>query len=193
MIYDRRETRRKEKARRMGHTPQALVFLPIDWYTNVRQPNEELDARHCKSGESGTAGPGTAGSDALRLHRRRRRRRMDVGRKPRRVVAPPAAATNASRCRQSLARHYGSGTRVSFPVLVPPMGFHGLCHLDAEATAPRHERGRRSSCAARCRTAVSRRSPNRRMRNAVVCSCLPRPIDHARVVERGARAGVRSV
>ncbi|HEX3868356.1 MAG TPA: alpha-hydroxy acid oxidase, partial [Gemmatimonadaceae bacterium] len=28
------------------------------------------------------------------------------------------------------------GTPVSFPVLVPPMGFHGLCHLDAEgATA----------------------------------------------------------
>ncbi len=25
------------------------------------------------------------------------------------------------------------GTPVSFPVLVPPMGFHGLCHLDAEA------------------------------------------------------------
>src|SRR5262245_21061356 len=28
------------------------------------------------------------------------------------------------------------GTPVSFPVLVPPMGFHGLCHPDAEvATA----------------------------------------------------------
>jgi isopentenyl diphosphate isomerase/L-lactate dehydrogenase-like FMN-dependent dehydrogenase len=28
------------------------------------------------------------------------------------------------------------GTRVSMPILVPPMGFHGLCHLDAEeATA----------------------------------------------------------
>ena len=25
------------------------------------------------------------------------------------------------------------GARVSFPVIVPPMGFHGLCHLDAEA------------------------------------------------------------
>jgi 4-hydroxymandelate oxidase len=25
------------------------------------------------------------------------------------------------------------GTPVSFPVLVPPMGFHGLCHTDAEA------------------------------------------------------------
>jgi 4-hydroxymandelate oxidase len=25
------------------------------------------------------------------------------------------------------------GTPVSFPVLVPPMGFHGLCHLEAEA------------------------------------------------------------
>ena len=29
------------------------------------------------------------------------------------------------------------GTRVSFPVLVPPMGFHGLCHLDAEAATAR--------------------------------------------------------
>src|SRR5919205_1530245 len=28
------------------------------------------------------------------------------------------------------------GTPVSFPVLVPPMGFHGLCHTEAEvATA----------------------------------------------------------
>jgi 4-hydroxymandelate oxidase len=29
------------------------------------------------------------------------------------------------------------GTPVSFPVLVPPMGFHGLCHLDAEAATAR--------------------------------------------------------
>src|SRR5436190_4119178 len=29
------------------------------------------------------------------------------------------------------------GTRVSFPVLVPPMAFHGLCHLDAEAATAR--------------------------------------------------------
>src|SRR5678809_940470 len=29
------------------------------------------------------------------------------------------------------------GTRVSFPVLVPPMGFHGLCHLDAMAATAR--------------------------------------------------------
>jgi 4-hydroxymandelate oxidase len=29
------------------------------------------------------------------------------------------------------------GTRVSFPVLVPPMGFHGLCHLDAETATAR--------------------------------------------------------
>jgi 4-hydroxymandelate oxidase len=29
------------------------------------------------------------------------------------------------------------GAPVSFPVLVPPMGFHGLCHLDAEAATAR--------------------------------------------------------
>ncbi len=29
------------------------------------------------------------------------------------------------------------GTRVSFPVLVPPMGFQGLCHLDAESATAR--------------------------------------------------------
>jgi 4-hydroxymandelate oxidase len=29
------------------------------------------------------------------------------------------------------------GTRVSFPVLVPPMGFHGLCHADAEIATAR--------------------------------------------------------
>src|SRR4051794_22542442 len=29
------------------------------------------------------------------------------------------------------------GTPVSMPVLVPPMGFHGLCHLDAEAATAR--------------------------------------------------------
>lgn len=29
------------------------------------------------------------------------------------------------------------GTPVNFPVLVPPMGFHGLCHLDAEAATAR--------------------------------------------------------
>jgi len=29
------------------------------------------------------------------------------------------------------------GTPVSFPVLVPPMAFHGLCHLDAEAATAR--------------------------------------------------------
>jgi 4-hydroxymandelate oxidase len=29
------------------------------------------------------------------------------------------------------------GARVSFPVLVPPMGFHGLCHLDAGAATAR--------------------------------------------------------
>ena len=34
------------------------------------------------------------------------------------------------------------GTPVSFPVLVPPMGFHGLCHAEAElatnAPGPEH-------------------------------------------------------
>ena len=29
------------------------------------------------------------------------------------------------------------GTPVSFPVLVPPMGFHGLCHVEAEAATAR--------------------------------------------------------
>lgn len=29
------------------------------------------------------------------------------------------------------------GTRISFPVIVPPMAFHGLCHLDAEAATAR--------------------------------------------------------
>jgi len=29
------------------------------------------------------------------------------------------------------------GTRVSFPVLVPPMGFHGLCHAEAEEATAR--------------------------------------------------------
>src|SRR5213079_1331122 len=29
------------------------------------------------------------------------------------------------------------GTPVSFPVLVPPMGFHGLCHADAELATAR--------------------------------------------------------
>src|ERR671926_179614 len=29
------------------------------------------------------------------------------------------------------------GTEVSFPVLVPPMGFHGLCHTDAELATAR--------------------------------------------------------
>jgi 4-hydroxymandelate oxidase len=29
------------------------------------------------------------------------------------------------------------GTPVSFPVLVPPMGFHGLCHVDAEVATAR--------------------------------------------------------
>src|SRR3954471_13287952 len=29
------------------------------------------------------------------------------------------------------------GTPVSFPVLVPPMGFHGLCHTDAEIATAR--------------------------------------------------------
>lgn len=29
------------------------------------------------------------------------------------------------------------GTPVAFPVLVPPMGFHGLCHLEAEAATAR--------------------------------------------------------
>src|SRR5437868_11354775 len=29
------------------------------------------------------------------------------------------------------------GTPVSFPVLVPPMGFHGLCHADAEIATAR--------------------------------------------------------
>ena len=29
------------------------------------------------------------------------------------------------------------GTPVSFPVLVPPMGFHGLCHPDAEVATAR--------------------------------------------------------
>src|SRR5947207_14107101 len=29
------------------------------------------------------------------------------------------------------------GTPVSMPVLVPPMGFHGLCHVEAEAATAR--------------------------------------------------------
>src|SRR3954466_14577504 len=29
------------------------------------------------------------------------------------------------------------GTRVSMPILVPPMGFHGLCHLEAEEATAR--------------------------------------------------------
>src|SRR5471030_743066 len=29
------------------------------------------------------------------------------------------------------------GTPVAFPVLVPPMGFHGLCHLEAEVATAR--------------------------------------------------------
>src|SRR5215467_10509040 len=29
------------------------------------------------------------------------------------------------------------GTKVSMPVLVPPMGFQGLCHLDAEEATAR--------------------------------------------------------
>src|SRR5690349_7824983 len=29
------------------------------------------------------------------------------------------------------------GTEVTFPVLVPPMGFHGLCHVDAELATAR--------------------------------------------------------
>ena len=55
------------------------------------------------------------------------------------------------------------GTPVSFPVLVPPMAFHGLCHLDAEAATARATAAEeRSSARARCRTAASRRSPPRR-------------------------------
>src|SRR5207248_6936514 len=34
-------------------------------------------------------------------------------------------------------RTTGLGTPVSFPVLVPPMGFHGLCHADAELATAR--------------------------------------------------------
>ena len=33
------------------------------------------------------------------------------------------------------------GTSVSFPVLVPPMGFHGLCHADAEIATARATAG----------------------------------------------------
>src|SRR5438132_8551463 len=29
------------------------------------------------------------------------------------------------------------GTRISMPVLVPPMGFHGLCHPEAEVATAR--------------------------------------------------------
>ena len=47
------------------------------------------------------------------------------------------------------------GTAVSFPVLVPPMGFHGLCHEDAEvATA----RGTAAAGTIFCASTVSNRS-----------------------------------
>src|SRR5947209_212987 len=47
------------------------------------------------------------------------------------------------------------GTAVSMPILVPPMGFHGLCHLEAEeATA----RGTAAEQTIFCASTVSNKS-----------------------------------
>ena len=75
---------------------------------------------------------------AVRLHRRRRRRRVDASRESSGVVAntdcsPGCCAASASGAQKPRC----SERRVSFPALVAPMGFHGLCHLDAEEATAR--------------------------------------------------------
>jgi isopentenyl diphosphate isomerase/L-lactate dehydrogenase-like FMN-dependent dehydrogenase len=65
------------------------------------------------------------------------------------------------------------GTPVSFPVLVPPMGFHGLCHVDAEVATARGAASAGTIFVARagfsCTSIATRQSPG------IWCSVLPLP------------------
>src|SRR6185312_16159282 len=100
-----------------------------------------IDARHPQSRQSGAPGARAPRPDAVRLHGGRRRRRVDARREPHgwsRIQLLPRMLRGVAE--RSLATTV-LGAPISFPVIVPPMAFQGMCHPDAEAATARATAG----------------------------------------------------